>query len=103
MSKLDTEGGYIMSLEVDHGFITRENEQLPKPKVFLSDITRKDSYTLQPRNFAKVGGQLIGVGRDMVAKYPGIDWAAEFAPAGGDRTPGTRERRKSTPGVPTRR
>ena len=105
MSTLDTEGGYIMSLEVDQGYITRENEILPKPKVFLSDMTGKDSYTLQPRNFAKVGGQLIGVGRDMVARYPGIDWATEFGsrPATGERTPGARrERRKSTPSVPAR-
>ena len=68
-------------------------------------MTGKDSYTLQPRNFAKVGGQLIGVGRDMVARYPGIDWAAEFGsrPTTGERTPGARrERRKSTPSVPAR-
>jgi hypothetical protein len=75
---------------------------LDRRKVFLSDKPGAgDSYTLQPVNYAKVNGSVLGVDKEMVAQFSGIDWGKELGglPGGNGAPPaaaGARSRRKSS-------
>ena len=73
-SEVSAQGGYAVTLEKDARYVRAENLVLPTPYVFLNEYSG-DSYTLAPQNYAKLDGKFIGVDKEMVARFPGVNWA----------------------------
>ena len=83
-SEVSAQGGYAVTLEKDARYVRAENLVLPTPYVFLNEYSG-DSYTLAPQNYAKLDGKFIGVDKEMVARFPGVNWAQEIGSGGSQR------------------